>query len=146
MAAQVRCSLAFANNIMTTIQCSKLKVPITTNVWHNAIRFRGKRKWEVSQWLSCETLLSKFRNILAEMPHCKSCGIGWVIIAGASIQLSQWCILHIPPFSTKFISSSLFAQNLGFLLNLRYLLPPCFDHDAFMHHALHVLDAPGMSQ
>jgi len=23
------------------------------------------------------------------------------------------------------------------------LLPPYFDHDAFTHHALHILDAPG---
>jgi len=36
----------------------------------------------------------------------------------------------------------LFSFNLGFLLNLRFFLSPYFDHDAFMHHALHVLDAP----
>jgi len=29
------------------------------------------------------------------------------------------------------------------MLNLGFLLPTYFDHDAFMHHALHVLDAPG---
>jgi len=28
-----------------------------------------------------------------------------------------------------------------FFLNLPFLLAPYFDHDAFMHHALHVLDA-----
>jgi len=28
---------------------------------------------------------------------------------------------------------------------LRFLLSPYFDHDAFMHHALHVLNAPGNS-
>jgi len=27
--------------------------------------------------------------------------------------------------------------------NLAFLVPSYFDHDAFMHHALHVLDAPG---
>jgi len=27
------------------------------------------------------------------------------------------------------------------LLNLRYFRFPYFDHDEFMHHALHVLDA-----
>jgi len=26
---------------------------------------------------------------------------------------------------------------------LGFLLPPYFDHDAFTHNALHVLDAPG---
>ena len=26
------------------------------------------------------------------------------------------------------------------------LLPPYFDHDAFMHHAVHVLDTPGHIQ
>src|SRR6218665_3174234 len=29
-----------------------------------------------------------------------------------------------------------------FLPNLRFLLIPYFDHDAFLHHALYVLDAP----
>ena len=57
-------------------------------------------------------------------------------------------ILHIPPIyqqikfsfiSAKFIHFHLFPQNLSFLLNLRFLLPHIF-HDAFMHHALHVLD------
>jgi len=27
------------------------------------------------------------------------------------------------------------------LLKLRFLASPYFDHDAFMHHALHTLDA-----
>jgi len=31
-----------------------------------------------------------------------------------------------------------------FGLNSHFLLPcTCFDHDAFRHHALHALDAPG---
>ena len=50
-----------------------------------------------------------------------------------SIPQTQWCILHIPPnfrkylkfppISTKFINTPLFSLNLGFLLNLRFLLP-----------------------
>ena len=40
-------------------------------------------------------------------------------------------IYTYPPISTKF---TLFLINLGFLL-------PRFDHDAIMHHTLHVLDA-----
>ena len=31
---------------------------------------------------------------------------------------------------------------MSFLLNLRFLRPLNFDHDAFVHHTLHVLDAP----
>ena len=30
-----------------------------------------------------------------------------------------------------------------FWLNLIFFTSPYFDHDAFMHHALHVLDIPG---
>jgi len=30
-----------------------------------------------------------------------------------------------------------------FFINLLFLPPPYFDHDAFMHDALHILDAPG---
>jgi len=39
--------------------------------------------------------------------------------------------------------SPLFPQNLCFFLNLIFFGFPYFDHDAFMHHVLHVLDAPG---
>jgi len=37
---------------------------------------------------------------------------------------------------------SIFIQFSFFLLIYDFLLPPYFDNDAFMHHALHVLDAP----
>jgi len=36
-----------------------------------------------------------------------------------------------------------FCSIYYFLINLRCLLPTYFDHDAFLRHALHVLDAPG---
>jgi len=36
----------------------------------------------------------------------------------------------------------LFSIYVFLLPNLLFLIP-YFDHDAFMHHALHVLDAPG---
>jgi len=32
-----------------------------------------------------------------------------------------------------------------FLPNLRFLLLPYFDHDAFVHHALHVLNSPALA-
>jgi len=32
---------------------------------------------------------------------------------------------------------------LRVLLNLRFFAHPYFDHDALLHHALHVLDDPG---
>src|SRR6218665_4227988 len=67
--------------------------------------------------------------------------------------LSQRCILHIPRISTKLKNFPLshqtytyspFPQNLLFVcLIYIFLLSPYFDHDACMHHALHVLDAPG---
>ena len=59
------------------------------------------------------------------------------VTRGVHRPLSQWCILHIPPFQQKNVISALFS------FNLRFLLPPCFDHDVFMHHVLHVLDVPG---
>jgi len=55
---------------------------------------------------------------------------------GASTPLSQWCILHFPPISAKFINSPLFPQNLyisplfpqnlHFLLNLWFFCFPLF--------------------
>jgi len=52
-------------------------------------------------------------------------------------------IYKLPHVSAKFIHFALFPQNLRrFGLIYVFLLPPpCFDHEAFMHHALHVLDA-----
>src|SRR6218665_1618663 len=36
-----------------------------------------------------------------------------------------------------------FIKFTCFLHALCFSLPPCFDPDAFMHHIMHVLDAPG---
>src|SRR6218665_3358965 len=49
-------------------------------------------------------------------------------------------IYKFSPISAKFIHFPLFPQNL------RYFASPHFDHDAFMHHVLHVLDAPVTGQ
>jgi len=40
----------------------------------------------------------------------------------------------------------MFSKNLP-VLNVLYVffVSPYFDHDAFMHHTMHVLDAPGQS-
>jgi len=50
-------------------------------------------------------------------------------------------MLNIPPISTKFINSLLFSLNLR-VVSLIYVIllftSPYFDHDAIMHHALHV--------
>jgi len=60
------------------------------------------------------------------------------ILSEAYIPLSQWCILHIPPYfhkiyrfppiSAKFINFPLFSWNLRFLLNLCFLCFPYFEH------------------
>jgi len=50
-------------------------------------------------------------------------------------------MLYIPPISAKFIHSPISAK-CKFLLNLCLFASSYFEHDAFMHHALHVLDAP----
>ena len=48
-----------------------------------------------------------------------------------------------PPISTKCINFPIFLFILrGFLPNLRFFASLYFDHDAFLHNALHVLDAP----
>jgi len=39
--------------------------------------------------------------------------------------------------------SSLFSFNLHVFCLIYFFYFPYFDHDAFTHHALHVLDAPG---
>ena len=63
-------------------------------------------------------------------------------------------IMHVacPPISTKFINfSSIFAKVINCppifvqlaCIIYAFLLPPCFDHEASLYHALHVLDAPG---
>src|SRR6218665_1440416 len=60
--------------------------------------------------------------------------------------------VHFPPVSRKLFfppsSLQIFPPVLGkftcFLHTLR-VFPPYFDHDAFMHHPMHVLDAPDYS-
>ena len=64
-----------------------------------------------------------------------------------------YCIFHlistkftqISPSCTKFINPPYFRSIYVSLLNLGFLLPNYFDRDAFTHHALHVLDAPGFA-
>jgi len=51
-------------------------------------------------------------------------------------------ILNFPPISKKFLNfPPIFVQFTFFWLNLRLFASPYFDHDAFMCHALHALDA-----
>src|SRR6218665_2671691 len=54
--------------------------------------------------------------------------------------------MYKPPHLFKMYTfPSDFCKNVCFVwFNLRFLLPPYFDHDAFMHHTLHVLDAPAL--
>src|SRR6218665_1165082 len=58
---------------------------------------------------------------------------------------------HFPSDSRKFIIPPLFPKfsplfskhSTAFYILYVYFPPPYFDHDAFMHHPMHVLDAPG---
>ena len=45
-------------------------------------------------------------------------------------------------FSPTFPNSPLFQANSPAFYILYVYFPPYFDHDAFMHHPMHVLDAP----
>jgi len=47
-----------------------------------------------------------------------------------------------PPIFAKFVHIPYVHSIYAFWVHLRFFLPPYFDHDTFMHHALHVLDAP----
>src|SRR6218665_1890433 len=60
--------------------------------------------------------------------------------------------VHFPPCFAKIIiyfpptlknSSPVFEKFTCFLYNLCVFRFPYFDHDAFMHHPMHVLEAPG---
>ena len=61
------------------------------------------------------------------------------------------CFCTFPPVSRKLLFpryfekfSPLFKKNLpAFYILCVFRFPPYFDHDAFMHHAMHVLDVPG---
>jgi len=49
--------------------------------------------------------------------------------------------MHIPPISKKIINfTSLFVQFTFLCLIYIPSLPPYFDHDAFTHHAIYILD------
>src|SRR6218665_435114 len=51
--------------------------------------------------------------------------------------------IYNPPTFAKMFNLSLFSFNLLlFSLNLHFFISPYFDHDAFTHYALHVLDIP----
>jgi len=69
-----------------------------------------------------------------------------VIAAGVSIHLRQWyIILHIHPYFHKIYKFPLFPQNLHIspiFVQFTFFAFPYFDHGAFTHHALQVLDAP----
>src|SRR6218665_1601642 len=48
-----------------------------------------------------------------------------------------------PPRLAKILISPLFSENsTAFYILSVYFSPPYFGHDAFMHHPMHVLDAP----
>src|SRR6218665_1870370 len=60
---------------------------------------------------------------------------------------------HFPPVSRKLLSPPYFSKfpslcfrkiHLLFTYFLCISFTPYFDHDAFMHHLMHVLDAPGV--
>src|SRR6218665_1771355 len=59
------------------------------------------------------------------------------------------CFHTFPTISENFLFSPYFSNSPLILLNLLvftyildFLFPHYFDHDAFMHHTMHVLDAP----
>ena len=51
-------------------------------------------------------------------------------------------IVNLPISANFFNFLHIFVQFTSFGLNLRFFGFPYFDHDAFTHHTLHVLDAP----
>ena len=59
---------------------------------------------------------------------------------GASFPLKPMMHIEFPHISAKCINFLLFSLNV-FFPNLCFCFP-YFDHDAFMHHALEVIDAP----
>ena len=54
----------------------------------------------------------------------------------------HYSVLHIPQFPQNLKIFPYLHKIYLFILNLRVMAYPYFDNDAFMHHALHVLDAP----
>jgi len=106
--------------------------------------------WKFDQnlrWSSWKHLLNWYGMTL-----CTSVLFPTVQLLGASIPTKPMMhIAYFPsPYFNKIYNFPLFWQNLLifpyfrsidiFCLIYVFLLPPYFDHDAFMHHALHVLD------
>jgi len=82
-----------------------------------------------------------FRRVFRVQPHPK----------GVHPPKLLMPIAYSPLFPQIFYIFTLFPQNYEFtpisaklpvFLNLRFFASPYFDLDAFMHHVLHVLDAP----
>jgi len=71
----------------------------------------------------------------------------WQSVQRRLSPLSQLCTLYIPLYFHKIYKFPLFSQNLEispyfrsihvFCLIYVFFASPDFDHDAFMHHALH---------
>ena len=51
--------------------------------------------------------------------------------------------INFPIHFHKIYKFPLFSFNSHLLFTLGFFASTYFDHDAFMHHALHILDAPG---
>jgi len=84
-------------------------------------RYKCSRRIRVTSYLGVETSIP-----LKPMMHISP--------------LSQWSI--VSPISTKFIYFPYFCSIYIFGLIFLYFTPAYFDHDVFMQHSLHVLDAP----
>jgi len=57
-----------------------------------------------------------------------------------SFRQNLWLPFLFPPYFYKFPSD--FVKFTCFFILYVFFLSPYFDHDAFMHHTMHVLDAP----
>jgi len=74
-------------------------------------------------------------------------------LRGRPSPLSQWCMLHIPPYfhkiyncphiSAKFVHFPPISAKFTFFCLICVFSFPYFDYNVSMHHALHVLNASG---
>src|SRR6218665_1771993 len=65
--------------------------------------------------------------------------------SGTSIPSISSKVIHLSTYFRKIYQFNPISTKFTFFgLIYVFLLPPYFDHDAFMHHALHVLDAPAL--
>jgi len=85
------------------------------------------------------SVLSQFRDRNKGYDICRLLNSAW--IQGRLSPLSQWCILHILPISTKFINFPPISAKLTFFCLIYFFAYPHFDHDELRHHTLHILDA-----